>query len=65
MTRKGCVLLSKFYDEMMREDMDDEDDDRYRSKISAISSKTGNQYYSVRKNTKAMVFDESKRLKTE
>jgi hypothetical protein len=62
MTRKGCVLLSEFYDEMMREDMDDEDNDRYRAKIRTISSKTGNEYYAVRKNTKAMVFDESKRL---
>jgi hypothetical protein len=64
MTRKGCVLLSQFYDEMMREDMDDEDNDRYRSKIRTISSKTGNEYYAVRKNTKAMVFDESKRMNT-
>jgi hypothetical protein len=64
MTRKGCILLSEFYDEMMKEEMDDEDmDERYRSKMRTISSKTGNEYYAVRKNTKTMLYDESQKQK--
>jgi hypothetical protein len=62
--RRGCVLLSGFYDEILKDEMDDDEmDDRYRNKIRTITSKTGNDYYAVRKKARTMLLDESERLK--
>ncbi len=63
---KGVKLLGDFYDAMLRHevlarDETQEQDQAYQKTMMTAMSRRGNEYYRLRRNTKAMIIDETKR----
>jgi hypothetical protein len=58
---KGLRLLGEFYDTTMRENPHDETDQRYQKIMMIVVGRSGNEYFAVRRHTKAMIQDETER----